>query len=137
MSGNANLNAGNRNQSEGPFNAADTTDIRRFCGYAAYGAFGYVWEPGYAYLDTQIAAMAPAEVAVVQNTFLPTLRLLETAVDNTSQNLDTAQAAVWTHNPNEMQDRIALYTNKRLELCEFIGCPPGGRLKGINKVMRA
>jgi hypothetical protein len=120
--------SGNVNQSEGSFTAAETTDIRRFCGYPAYGAFGYVWSPGYAYLDTQIAAMAPAEIAVIRTTYLPALYLMETAIDGASANIDTDQASVWIHNKNEVADRTALFNQKRRGLCNFIGCPLGPAL---------
>jgi len=121
--------SGNLNQSEGVFTAGETTDIRRFCGYPAYGAFGYVWSPGYAYLDTQIAAMAPAEVAVIRTTYLPALYTMETAIDNSGTNLDTDQAAVWLHNKQEVADRTSLFNQKRRGLCDFIGCPYGPGLQ--------
>ncbi len=129
--------SGSLNQSEGVFTAAETTDIRRFAGYPAYGAFGYVWSPGYAYLDTQIAAMAPAEVAVIRTTYLPALYTMETAIDGSGANLDTDSASVWFHNKNEIADRTTLFNQKRRGLCDFIGCPYGpGLTSGAGSVIR-
>ena len=128
--------SGNANQSEGVFTDAETTDIRRFCGYPAYAAFGYVYAADMAVLDTQIAAMSPAEVAVIRTTFLPQLYVMETAIDNAGTNLDTDQASVWTHNKNEVADRTALFNQKRRGLCTFIGVTPGASLRGGGSVVR-
>lgn len=120
-----------------PFTAAELTDIRRFCGYAAFAAFGYVLGGSeMATLDTQCADMSDSEQAVVRNTYLPTLNTLETAIPTASDNLDTDQAAVWYHNKNEVSDRVALFNRWRLMLCEFVGCAPGRGLPRSGRLLR-
>jgi hypothetical protein len=42
-----------------------------------------------------------------------------------AQNLDTDQAAVWTHNRDEVPDRTTLFDDWRRRLCSFFGLPPG------------
>jgi hypothetical protein len=53
------------------------------------------------------------------------LVLLETDIPSVRENLDTDQAAVWTHNKNELRDRADLFSYYRPELCKFMGIPPG------------
>ena len=53
-----------------------------------------------------------------------------------SANLDTDQAAVWTHNKDEVADRNNLYYLKRRELCAYIGVRPGRALSGGASVIR-
>lgn len=113
-----------------PFTAAELTDIRRFCGYAAYAAWGYVLSPDMATLDVQCEKMSDAEQAVVRTTFLPNLYTLENAIPASSPNLMTDAAGIWTHNKNEVGDRIALFNHWRRRLCTFIGCTPGPDLNG-------
>jgi len=62
---------------------------------------------------------------VVTGTFLNQLSLLEQAIPAASENLDTDQAAVWTHNKNEVTDRAKLLDYWRQRLCDFLGVPPG------------
>ena len=69
----------------------------------------------------------PTEVTVVQ-TYLGTLRGLETAVPGAGQNLDTDKAAVWTHNRDEVADRLSLLDTWRRRLCGFLGVPLGPAL---------
>lgn len=113
-----------------PFTAAQLTDIRRFAGYAAFAAFGYVLSPDMATLDTQCANMSDAEQKVVLTIFLPNLYTLETAIVTAAANLATDVAAVWTHNKQEVQDRTALFNLWRRRLCTFVGCVPGPDLGG-------
>lgn len=118
------------------FTAAQMTAIRRYCGYTAYAAYGYVLSPDMATLDVQCAAMSASEVQVVLTTFLPNLATLETAILGASANLDTDVAAVWTHNKNEVADRVGLFNYWRRRLCTFIGCVPGPDLRGGACVVR-
>jgi len=112
------------------FAEQDLIDIRRYCGFPAKGgvpveAFGYRFFQWYGTLEFRMENLSADEVTTVQNTYLTNLRTLETALMDTSANLDTAKAAVWTHNPNENRDRKALYNDWRRRLCEFFGVPPG------------
>ena len=60
--------------------------------------------------------------------YLATLSSLEFAVPRSGENLDTDQAAVWTRNRSETEDRAALFDDWRRRLCGFLGMPPGPAL---------
>lgn len=112
------------------FTDAEKTDIRRFCGYPAFGnqptqGFGYRFFTQYGTLEYKLNNMMAAEEGVVRTTYLANLATLETAIPGVSANLDTDAAAVWTHNKNELRDREALFSSWRKKLCQFIGIPPG------------
>ena len=64
----------------------------------------------------------------IMRQYLSTLVGLEASIPRSSENLDTDQAAVWTHNRNEVQDRAALFDDWRRRLCGFLGVPPGPAL---------
>jgi hypothetical protein len=111
------------------FSDAEKTDIRRFCGYPAYGAGpwgfqGWRFFQAYGLLEYRMNNLSGAEEAVCR-TYLGTLRGLEGAVPQAGQNLDTDQAAVWTRNHDEVRDRFALLDEWRRRLCSFLGVPPG------------
>jgi hypothetical protein len=80
------------------FTDAQKTDIRRFCGYPAYGAGAWGFEgwrffQAYGLLEYRMNNLSPAEMTVVTN-YLATLYTLEAAVTNTGTTLGTAEAAV-------------------------------------------
>ncbi|MBW4024951.1 MAG: hypothetical protein HIU92_17780 [Proteobacteria bacterium] len=111
------------------FSDAEKTDIRRFCGYPAYGAGssgfqGWRFFQAYGLLEFRMNNLSAAEEAV-SRTYLGTLRGLEAAVPQSAQSLDTDQAAVWTRNKDEVQDRFALLDEWRRRLCSFLGVPSG------------
>lgn len=113
------------------FTAAEKADIRRFCGYGLYGtgtplpASGYRFSTQYGVLEYKLNTLGTEEEAVTRTTYLTNLYVLETAIFGTSANLDTAAAAVWTHNPHEYRDRKALFDGIRREFCAFLGIEPG------------
>jgi hypothetical protein len=114
------------------FNDAQKADIRRFCGYPAYGAgaAGFnSWRffQAYGTLEYRLNNLAPAEIAVTLQ-YMSTLATLEAAIPTASENLDTDGAAAWTHNANETRDRVALFDSWRRRLCGFLGVPPGPAL---------
>ena len=114
------------------FTDAQKTDIRRFCGYPAYGAGpagfqGWRFFQAYGLLEFRIDNLSAAEVAVVA-TYLATLATLEDAISDAGSRLDTAEAAVWTRNPNEVRERAGLFDDWRRRLCGFLGIPPGPAL---------
>ena len=120
----------------GLFTSAQVVAIRYYCGYGSYAGFGYVLAGQMATLDTQMAGMVPAEVAQV-TALLELLPTLDTALQNASQNLDTAQASVWTHNANEIADRVRLFRMYRLRLCTLFNVLPGPGLEVAgNRVVR-
>lgn len=105
------------------------TDIRRYCGYSAYGAspsgnMGWRFYTAYGQLEYRMNNLSPAEETVVLN-YLTTLNQLEAAVPASSPNLDSDSAANWTHNPTEVRDRLRLLDEWRYRLCTFLGVPPG------------
>lgn len=111
------------------FTDAQKTDIRRFCGYPAYGAGpagfqGWRFFQAYGLLEFRMNNLSSAEAAVVTN-YLTTLYGLESAVPDAGTRLDTAEAAVWTRNPYEVRERAALFDDWRRRLCAFMGVPPG------------
>ena len=112
------------------FTTAEKVDIRRFCGFQAFGnsatqAFGHRFSTHYGTLEFRLNNYAPEEETVIRNTYLFNLQTLELAVFSASDNLDTDQAAVWYHNKREVADREALFSLWRKKLCDFIGVPPG------------
>lgn len=111
---------------------SEKTDIRRFCGYPAYGAGaagfqGWRFFQAYGVLEYRLTNLAPAEEQVVRS-YLSTLSALETAVPQAGGNLDTDQAAVWRHNTDEVRDRQNLFDDWRRRLCGFLGVQPGPAL---------
>jgi hypothetical protein len=121
------------------FTDTDRIDLRRFMGYPMYGtgAVSFVerFSRIYVMMETKLSNLTSSEATVIQQ-YLTTLRTLEAAIPAAGANLDTDQAAVWTHNKNEVADRIALYNNWRFQLCSIIGLPPGPYLKsGIRLVV--
>lgn len=114
------------------FTAAEKVDIRRFCGFQAYGnittqAFAHRYSTHYGLLEFRMNNYSADEEAVIRTVYLANLTTLETAIVGTSANLDTDQAAVWHHNKHEQRDREALFASWRRKLCQFIGiaCGPG------------
>ncbi len=118
----------------------EKANIRRFCGYPAYGAGpagfqGWRFFQAYGLLEYRLGQdplrgipnMAPAELAILRQ-YLQTLYTLEAAIPGAGENLETAAAAVWTHNKDEVTDRLALYSSWRRQLCGFIGVPAGPAL---------
>lgn len=123
------------------------TDVRRYAGYPMVGDtpvdntrdFAYGWvSPGvWETLFRRLNSMSASEEAVLINTYLTKLALLETAITDASDNLDTDVAAIWTHNKNEVSDRMNLFNKWRRMMCSFIGIPPGPWLgNGGTRVVR-
>lgn len=119
-----------------PFTSTEIVAIRRFAGYTAWAAFGYLFTTNMANLDMQIINMNDDEQAVIRTVYLAVLPGLETAILTAATNLGTDIAAVWTRNRTEIADRQALYNHKRREMCAFIGVAPGPSLQGGGKVLR-
>jgi len=114
------------------FTDGQKADIRRFCGYPAYGAgaAGFnSWRffQAYGTLEYRLNNLAPAEIAVVLQ-YVSTLGMIEAAIPGISDNLDTESAAAWTHNADELKDREALFDSWRRRLCGFLGVPLGPAL---------
>jgi hypothetical protein len=119
------------------FTDAQLVDIRRFCGYPLYGDGAVVFPApwimrNYLALEYRMQHISANEGAVVVNTYLTNLYMLETAIPTTSDNLDTDVAAVWTHNKNEQADRDRLFDSWRVRLCNFLGVPKGPNFGGCS-----
>jgi hypothetical protein len=111
------------------FTDQQKTDIRRFCGYPAYGAtaagnMGWRFFTAYGALEYRMNNLSTAEMGVVV-TYLATLGQLEQVIPTASDNLDSDGAASWKHNRNEITDRLRLLDVWRRRLCAFLGVPPG------------
>jgi hypothetical protein len=114
------------------FTDAQKTDIRRHCGYPAYGASpagfdNWRFYQVYGLLEYRINNLSSAETNVVL-TYLAQLSALEFAVPRAADGMDTDQAAIWTRNRNEARDRARLFDDWRRRLCGFLGIPPGPAL---------
>ncbi|OBR52336.1 hypothetical protein [Paraburkholderia tropica] len=127
--------------------AQQMADVRRFAGYPMLADtvaddsrdFAYGWvSPGvWQTLQHRLTNMRPEEESVLINTYLTNLYSLETAIPAASANLDTAQAAVWTWNKNEVRDRKNLFDEWRRRMCWFIGVAPGPSLgNGGTQIVR-
>lgn len=99
-------------------------------------AYGWVSPGTWQTLYHRLISLRPEEEAIVVN-YLTTIATLEVAVTDSSDNLDTDQAAVWYHNKNEVNDRMKLYNLWRRQLCAFIGLAPGPSLgQGGTRLVR-
>ena len=127
---------------------AQLVDVRRFAGYPLVGDtnvsadrdMAYSWvSPGIMQtLYSRIRSLSAAEELVLVQKYLPTLNTLEQAIVDSSENLDTDQAAVWFHNKNEVSQRTSLFNQKRRDMCAYIGINPGPYLgAGGVKIGRA
>lgn len=117
-----------------PLTGVERTDVRRFCGYPAYGAAPsgmQTWRfyQAYGLLEFRMNNLSDDELTIVRR-YLATLTGLEIAIPLSGANLDTDQAAVWHHNQDEVRDRAALFDDWRRRLCAFLGLPPGPVLTG-------
>lgn len=108
----------------------EKTETRRYCGYQIFGSgqinstgFRY-WGP-YGELEFKMGNLSESEAETIRNTFLANLRTLENDIPATRSNIDTARAAVWYRNANEVRERMFLFDNWRRRLCDFLGVPYG------------
>ena len=103
--------------------AQQMSDVRRYAGYPMLGdtvaddsrdfAYGWVSPGTWQTLQHRLTSLRPEEEATLISVYLTNLATLELAIPSTSDNLDTAQAAVWTWNKNEQRDREKLFDGWR------------------------
>lgn len=123
------------------FTDQDIVDIRRYCGYGMFGTgqnsmqYWHFYQH-YATLEWRIENLSETEMSVIADTYLPTMRQLETDIATARTNLDTDRAAVWVHNDNEISDRVSLLMWHRRELCNMLELPPGPFLGNTGNTMR-
>jgi len=127
------INLGN-NQPLYTFTDAQKVDIRRFCGYPAYGSgnvvFPFPWiMKYYLALEYRLNNLDVNEGTVVVNIYLENLYTLESAIPLTGSNLDTDTAGPWKHNKNEQRDRDRLFDSWRIRLAQMLGVPTGPMFK--------
>jgi len=126
--------SGSAGFSSAPLAEAERVDIRRFCGYPAIGSEAsgegsWRFFQVYGSFEWRIGNLSASELMQVR-LYLSQLYPLELAVPGASATLDTAQAASWRRNANEVRDRLALYDVWRRRLCGFLGVPLGPDLEG-------
>ncbi len=112
-----------------PLLNSERVDVRRFCGYPAYGmgSSGFQsWRffESYGTLEYRLSNLADEELQVVRQ-YLANLYALEFAVPAAGANLDTDQAAVWKRNREEVADRTRLFDDWCRRLAFFLGVPAG------------
>lgn len=113
---------------------AEKVDIRRFCGYPAYGGTAaglQSWRffQVYGLLEYRLNNLSAAELVIARR-YIGTLTTLELAVPAASAGLDTDQATTWTRNKDELNERIRLFDGWRRRLCGFLGVSPGPGIAG-------
>ncbi len=106
---------------------AERVDVRRFCGYPAFGntaSGGQSWRffQAYGTLEFRLSNVTAEELQVIRQ-YLAWLYLLEQAVPTAAANLDTDNAASWTHSRTEVMDRVRLFDEWRRRLAVFLGIP--------------
>ena len=114
------------------FTDAEKTDIRRFCGYPAYGNGNQGFQSWrffqwYGVLEFRLNNLSSSEYQVVRN-YLNTLYILEQAIPDSSDDIVVQSAAIFTKNPNEILERDRLFRNWSRKLCGFLGIPAGEAL---------
>jgi len=126
--------SGSSSLSSDPLSEAERVDVRRFCGYPAFGAGSSGFQSwrffdSYGLLEFRMTNMSADELRVTRQ-YLASLYALEQAIPTSAANLDTEKAAVWTHNSQEVVERTRLYEQWQRRLTSFIGVPPGPALAG-------
>lgn len=111
------------------FTTAEKVSIRRFMGYPAFGNaatqhFGHRFMTAYGQLEYKMNNLSDDEEAVVRD-YLSKCTQLETDLYGTRDNMDTASAAVWTRNSQEVGERSGLLRMWCMKLCDLFGIPPG------------
>lgn len=121
--------SGSSGLSMDPLSDAERVDVRRFCGYPAYGAGASGFQSwrffeAYGLLEYRLSNMSGSEYQVVRQK-LASLYGLEQGIPDASVSLDTSEAAVWKRNPSEIADRVGLFETWCRRLASFVGVPPG------------
>ena len=122
-----------------PLSSSERVDVRRFCGYPAYGAGSSGFQSwrffeAYGTLEYRLSNLADEELQVVRQ-YLASLYTLELAVPASSGNLDTDQASVWKHNRQEISDRTKLLDDWCRRLAFFLGVPAGPGLRSDTSII--
>ncbi|QBL92675.1 hypothetical protein KSAC_04290 [Komagataeibacter saccharivorans] len=122
-----------------PLVDTELAQARRYMGYPAMGGQdggmqSWRFFRVYGFNEWRLRNLAPEECAQAR-AFLTQCQMLESAIMAATANLDTDRAAVWTRNRSEVPDRFMLYTRWRVQLCNFMGVPPGPGLRGTGEII--
>lgn len=114
------------------FSDSELTDLRRHCGYPAYGLgnggfSNWRFYQAYGMLEYRMQRLSGSEEAVAR-TYLSTLATLEIAITDASATLDTDSAVAWVRNAREVAERTRLFDDWRRRLTGFLGVPAGPAL---------
>ncbi len=106
-----------------PFTDEEKTDIRRFCGYPAYGAGAAGFQSwrfyqAYGTLEFRMNNLSAAELTVARRQ-LASLSVHEQGLFDAAAAIDTNGAATWERNQNEPWDRQRLFDDLRRRLAAF------------------
>lgn len=117
---------------------AQKVDLRRLMGYPAYGGGdagfnNWRFFQAYGLIEFRFLHMTSDEETVVLDHLTKCLQL-ETDIYGVRENIDTAAAAVWTRNPDELRERVALLNYWRNRICQFFGVPAGPHMGGSRNV---
>lgn len=132
---------------------AQKADIRYYMGYSVAGDDTIRGSREAAYSNTRmfssvsldeevqglglLSRLTVAQESRLTTFFLPNLAKREAEIQTAAANLDTDVAAVWTRNRSEISDRTSLFTALRMDLCRFLGFPPGSGLVSRNRLVRS
>lgn len=120
--------------------AQQLADVRRFAGFPGLGMDTPATDRSdmafvnslpsmlFQTLAHRLQNLTPENEATLINVYLSNLTTLELGIVGAAANLDTDQAAVWTHNKTEVAERSALFDSWRRRMCGFLGVPPGPAL---------
>ena len=116
----------------------ERTDARRFMGYGPHGADpagsgGWLFYQSWGSVEFKLSHLSDSELSVMR-TYLGTLAVLERALAGAGGSLDTAEAAGWVRNADELAERGRLFDDWRRRLCGFLGVPEGPFLRGRGRV---
>jgi hypothetical protein len=130
MSGSLPANVGlGDTQGSVPLTDPERADIRYFCGYSLYGNSasgfaGYRFFESQGFLEYRLVNAAPEELQSIRQ-MVSEIQPLRTGILTSANTMLTAKAGAFVRNANEARDRRALYDEWRLELCRYLGVPPG------------
>ena len=111
-----------------PFTDDELAGIRRMCGYPSRGdgnvVFPFPWiMRQFLALEYRLLHLAGVEMQTVRY-LLAECYGAEAAIFASRNNLATDQAAVWKHNRDEVQHRMAHWRLTRIALCAQLDIPP-------------
>lgn len=123
-------------------------DVRRYAGYTVVAnqpvddSLDVAYVSGLAQttlvtLANRLDNMSSDEESALTEIYLDKLAILEAAIPDMSEDLDTDAAGTWKANPLELGQRTSLFNRWRRAMCNFIGVDPGPGLgEGGMRIIR-